>query len=130
MSRTDKTRPWWIQEADPITRRRLHLRLKVWHFHFGAFYREHGCVERLDMPAPRREGPRGCRVGIRYADYEKLYPRPRWRRKHMGRDGAARAALRQLAHGWVKCLPEDRDNIDSSKSCPSRRWLWRNWYWD
>src|SRR5688500_8028872 len=129
MSRTGKSRPCWVQRRDPLFR----WPLQATHRHYGIRY--HDMAEEecdLDFPLPVARGGRTqiCRWWPRRRDNDKLYGRSGWRRKHPGREGAARAALRQLARGWVKCLPEDRDNIVSSESCTSRHWLWRHWYRD
>lgn len=121
MSRTDKTRPYWVQMRDP-------------QFPYGVTA-SHWCNGGrcdLDFPVPvtRRQGWRGCELWARYQHNNKLYGRSNWRRNHPSHDGPARAALRRLRQQWLKVTVEDRQDIDSTTDAPTQRWLWRGWHWD
>lgn len=120
MSRTDSTRPYWVQLRDPL----FPYVLQAIHRHKG---RECG----LDFPLPTtRCGYRGCEIWTRYRDNDKIYGRRRWRRTHPGQEGRARASLRHLRGEWLKTAPRDREDLDSTEDAPTSRWLWRRWYWD
>lgn len=136
MSRTDKTRPWWVQLRDPGLGLSLRVQHSIWH------HMRHGadCVPQFPVPVTRRpsfawslrndpSGP-GCEIWTRYDDHEKLWGRSGWRRRHPGMQGRARASLRQLQADWRKTAAADRDAIDSTLDAPTSRWVWRHWYWD
>lgn len=128
MSRTDKTRPYWVQMRDP----QFPYGLTVWHWH----YYSHECIPDFPVPAPRRNGVKctlrlgGCRLWPRYGDHDKIFGRSNWRRHHPAHDGRARAALRRHRSDWLKTMPHDREDIDSTLDAPTQRWLWKSWYWD
>lgn len=137
MSKTDKTRPWWVQLQDP----KLGLPLRVrhsnwWHMRFGAM-----CQPHFPLPATRRPSLRWqllhnvfdwhqCEVWSRYRDIEKIHGRSGWRRSYPNKHGSARMALRRLQADWRKTAAADRDTIDSTLDAPTNRWVWRRWYWD
>lgn len=128
MSRTDKTRPYWVQMRDPL----FPWGKKLWHWH----YHDHECHPEFPMPPTRRHGGRntlrrgGCQWWPKYGDHEKIFGRSGWRRTHPGQEGRARAAARRLITEWIKTAADDREDIDSYQDAPSQRWLWRKWYWD
>jgi len=127
MSRTDKTRPYWVQMRDPG----FPYVLRAHHRHHGTLWRERGCDLDFPMPIPRgRRDWANCEWWPKYRDYGKLWGRTNWRRNHPGHDGRARAALRMARIDWRKTAPRDRGDIDSGRDAPTRRWLWRAWYWD
>jgi hypothetical protein len=127
VSRTDSTRPYWVQIQDP----QFPWGLRVWHWH----YHSHHCEPQFPLPPTRREGKRtlrrgGCEFWPKYESHDKLYGRSRWRRRHPGQEGRARAALRLARADWLKTAPGDRQDIDSMVDAPTQRWLWAHWYWD
>lgn len=126
MSKTDKTRPYWVQLRDPT----LPYQRTEWHRHFGSHFEEHGCDLSWPLPRTRRSGQRGCEVWSRYRDNEKLWGRSGWRRSYPNKHGSARMALRRLQADWRKTAAADRDTIDSTLDAPTNRWVWRRWYWD
>ena len=121
MSRTDKTRPYWVQLRDPLFK----YGLRAVHYH----WLNDECNLDFPMPVTRRKD-RGCSWWPPYGDNEKIYGRSNWRRSHPGHDGRARAALRRLRADWLKTAPEGREDIDSTEDAPTARWLWRAWWWD
>lgn len=137
MSRTDKTRPWWVQLRDPDLGLPLRVQHNVWcHSRHGA-----DCTPQFPVPVTRRPSfmwylrqgdpswPR-CEIWTRWSDNEKLWGRTRWRRRHPGMQGRARASLRRLQADWRKTAKRDRQDIDSHLDAPTARWLWRSWWWD
>lgn len=136
MSKTDKTRPWWVQLRDDpdIPSRVVHS--NWWHT------RNRGsCEPVFPLPVTRRpslewelrhntfDWPR-CEIWSRYRDNEKLWGRSRWRRRYPSKHGASRASLRRLQADWRKTPAAYRDEIDSTLDAPTNRWVWRRWYWD
>lgn len=128
MSRTDKTRPYWVQLTDRVK----DVKYRVNHCCDG---RE--CHVSIWMPRPRQNPvitPRlfrdSCNVWPRYQDNDKIYGRrPSGRqRRALGPDGAARADLRRLRHKWLTAT--ETEDIDSTENLPTQRWLWRGFYWD
>lgn len=125
MSKTDKTRPYWVQFRDP----EFAYDLKAHHYCTGTGY--HNAREcDLDFPIPkvRRETLRTCEWWPRYRDNDKVYGRSDYRRgRYFKKDRKARADLRRLRNKWKTI---DREDIDSNENLPTQRWLWRKWYWD
>lgn len=132
MSRTDKTRPYWVQLRDPEFRYPLHESHSCDKPTWQRYYRQNGCDLKFPLPPTRRGMWRGCEIWCRYRDYDKVFGRRPIgkKRKGWGKDGAARAHLRKLRHGWLTTAPEDYDTIDSFERAPTQRQLWRCWYWD
>lgn len=128
MSKTDKTRPYWVQLRDPL----FPYGLSATHFCHNELRRRHyGSECDLDFPLPvTRRAEHGCSLWPRYRDNDKIYGRSRWRRNYPSMDGRARASLRKLRADWLKTAPEDREDIDSRTDVPRSKWLWRSWYWD
>jgi hypothetical protein len=127
MSRTDKTRPYWVQLRDP----RFPYGLTAWHWH----YHSHLCEPDFPIPPTRREGKKtrlrgGCEWWPKYGDHDKVFGRSGWRRNHPSHDGSARMSLRALRAHWLKAACHDREDIDSRQDAPTQRWLCRHWYWD
>lgn len=122
MSKTDKTRPDWVQLRDPG------FKFGVVEFHFHRKGHECDISERL--PVTRRNGGLSwCTLWPKYADMGKTLGRPRFRRSFKSfQDGRARADLRRLRAKWLK--ETDRQEIDSTDNLPTSRWRWRRWYWD
>lgn len=125
MSKTDSTRPYWVQLRDPS----FPYKLNPHHRCVGTHYARE-CD--LDFPLPVTRGGRfGCEIWPKYRDNDKIYGRPRYRRSYKSfQDGRARADLRRLRNNWKKYDALDREDIDSNENLPSQRWLWRRWYWD
>jgi hypothetical protein len=128
MSKTDKTRPYWVQLTDKLKDVKVHI-------HHYCYTRE--CNVGIWMPRPR-QGPSGslnnlfdyCHVWPRYQDNDKIYGRrPTGKSRRMdSKDGRARADLRRLRHKWLTAA--EVDDIDSTENLPTQRWLWAHWYWD
>lgn len=127
MSRTDSTRPYWVQLRDPDFPwpiRETHMCNRRW-----SFREPHICD--LDFPSPRTRRPWGaaCEYWPRHKDYNKIWGRNGYRRSFKSfQDGRARADLRRLRAKWLK--ETDRREIDSTENLPTSRWRWRRWYWD
>jgi len=128
MSRTDKTRPYWVQLTDRVK----DVKYRVQH---RCYNRE--CNIAIWMPRPRQGPvltPRSiydyCHVWPRYQDNDKIYGRrPSGRKRSaFGGDGAARTDLRRLRHKWLTAT--ETADIDSTENLPTQRWLWRCFYWD
>ena len=125
MSRTDKTRPYWVQLRDPdfpwpITER---------HHHHGCFGTTKECDIDFPLPVTRRQGLRPCEYWCKYSHNNKIYGRSGYRRSFRSfQDRRARGKLRELRYKWLR--ETDREEIDSTENAPSHRWLWRRWYWD
>lgn len=128
MSKTDKTRPYWVQLTD-----------KVKDVEYRIQHRCHSreCNVGIWMPRPRQGEvltPRSlwdyCHVWPRYQDNDKIYGRhPTGKsRRAYSRDGRARTDLRRLRHKWLTAV--EVDDIDSTENLPTQRWLWAHWYWD
>jgi hypothetical protein len=128
MSKTDKTRPYWVQLTDKV---------KDVQYHTVHHCENRECNEGIWMPRPRQGvvlTPRSlydfCHVWPRYQDNDKIYGR---RPKNPGRrmlskDGRARMDLRRLRHKWLTAV--EVEDVDSTENLPTQRWLWRCWYWD
>lgn len=125
MSRTDKTRPYWVQLRDPD----FPWPIRARHSCVGTSYMNMTECD-LDFPLPRTRTKRGtCEHWPRYRDNEKIYGHSRWRRRWGSfQDGRARADLRRLKARWLK--ETDDMEIDSTENLPTSRWRWRRWYWD
>lgn len=128
MSKTDKTRPYWVQLTDRVKNVQYHVQHRC---------ASRDCNEAIWMPRPRQTPaltPRSiydfCHVWPRYQDNDKIFGRrPRGsQRRAYSRDGVARADLRRLRHKWLTTA--DAQDIDSRENLPSNRWLWRGFYWD
>jgi hypothetical protein len=124
MSKTDKTRPYWVQLTDLVKDVEYQIS------HRCADSRN--CEVVIWMPPPRNgaAGWAKCHVWPRYKDNDKIYGR---RPKNPGRrmlskDGRARMDLRRLRHKWLTAV--EVEDIDSTENIPTQRWLWRCWYWD
>lgn len=127
MSRTDKTRPYWVQLRDPL----FPYGLRAFHHHYGAHWKAATeCDLSVVLPVTRRRTNYRCRLWPRYGDNDKVFGRSNWRRNHPGHDGRARASLRQLRAAWLKIPRGHWEDIDSMQDAPTQRWLWRSWYWD
>lgn len=137
MSKTDKTRPYWVQLRDPRLGLPLRTHHNVW------FHARHDGPCDPDFPTPVTRRPSfmwylrqgdpswpHCEVWTCYRDNDKIFGRSRWRRNYPSMDGKARASLRKLRADWLKTAPEDREDIDSRTDVPRSKWLWRSWYWD
>lgn len=126
MSRTDKTRPFWVQLRDPL----FPWPIREFHYHHGCFGTTPECDIDFPVPRSRRYGPlRSCEYWPRYKDYNKIWGRNGYRRSFKSfQDGRARADLRRLRAMWLK--ETDRQEIDSTENLPTSRWRWRRWYWD
>jgi hypothetical protein len=129
MSKTDKTRPYWVQVRDPD----FPYKLKAWHRHYGTgWYNGQGC--QIDFPPSRtRRYSYGnfslCEWWPQYKDYDKIWGRSGYRRSsEFNQDGRARTDLRRLRSKWKKEI--NQENIDSHENLPTKRWLSRSWYWD
>lgn len=125
MSRTDKTRPYWVQLRDPGFK----WPIRQVHRHNHYFGDNPQCD--IDFPMPRvRVGKyRGCEYWPRWLDNDKIWGRPRYRRSFGSfQDRRARADLRRLKAEWLR--EPIRGDIDSTENLPTRRWLWARWYWD
>lgn len=125
MSRTDKTRPYWVQLRDP------HFKWTIveHHYHHGCFGTTQECDIDFPLPRTRRVGFKPCEYWFKYRDNEKVYGHSRWRRRWGSfQDGRARADLRRLKARWLK--ETDEQEIDSTENLPTSRWRWRRWYWD
>jgi hypothetical protein len=123
MSRTDKTRPYWVQLRDPL----FPWPLRAHHRHHWP-WPGHEC--NLDFPLPVTRGRGSCKWWPRDKDNDKIYGRRRYQRTYPSFHNQARASLRNLRAQWLKATPEDREDIDSRENLPTARWLWRSWYWD
>lgn len=127
MSRTDKTRPHWVQLRDPL----FPWPLRAIHRHHGS--RRYGIPGKqcdLDFPLPVTRGRGLCELWPRWRDNDKIYGRGHWRRTYPSFHGKARMSLRSLRAQWLKAAREDWEDIDSRQDAPTRRWVWRRWYWD
>lgn len=125
MSRTDKTRPYWVQLRDPD----FPWPIRAHHRCVASSY----CASKecdLHFPVPVTRGPRwGCEYWCEYKHNSKIYGRPGYRRSFRSfQDRRARGKLRELRYKWLR--ETDREEIDSTEDAPSQRWLWRRWYWD
>jgi len=128
MSKTDKTRPYWVQLTDSLKEVKVNI--------------DHNCNGRECTPSiwmpPTRRGPwpsiseRLARCGIwpRYQDNDKIYGRRPKNpdRRMLSKDGRARMDLRRLRHKWLTAV--EVEDIDSTENAPTQRWLWQCWYWD
>lgn len=125
MSRTDKTRPYWVQLRDPG----FPWPIREVHYHHGCFGTTPQCDIDFPLPMTRGLGLKGCEYRPRYGDYEKVWGRRRYRRS-LGsfQDRRVRMDLRRLRASWLK--ETDREEIDSTQSMPTSRWRWRRWWWD
>ena len=126
MSRTDKTRPYWVQLRDPDFPYKLIA--KHWNCIGTKYIKAKECDLDFPMPMTRRKHDRGCAWWPKYRDNDKIYGRPNYRRgRDFKKDRKARADLRRLRSKWKTI---DREDIDSNENLPTQRWLWRKWYWD
>ncbi len=125
MSRTDKDRPYWVQLRDPGFK----WPIRAHHNHRWPSGRSSWDCD-LDFPLPvTRRSHWRCEWWPRYTDNDKIYGRSHWRRSFGSfQDRRARARLRELRSAWIR--ETDRGEIDSTLNSPTRRWLWRSWYWD
>lgn len=126
MSKTDKTRPYWVQMRDSD----FPYPLRAFHRHYGQIWRNHPeCNIDLPKPITRRIHHNSCEWWPRYRDHDKIWGRGKYRRsREFKQDRRARASLRQLKATWKKEV--NREDIDSTENLPTQRWLWRGWYWD
>lgn len=126
MSRTDATRPYWVQLRDPD----FPWGITEYHHHWGSRWREsQECDLGYPVPVTRRVGFRACELWPKYRDNHKIYGRTRYRRSFKSfQDGRARADLRRLKAKWIR--EPIRGDIDSNENLPTSRWRWRRWYWD
>lgn len=125
MSKTDKTRPFWVQLRDPDFPWPISAHHGCYR-HLGNGMQE--CDIDFPLPKTRRGKWRGCEYWNRYRDNDKVFGRGRYRRsREFKKDKKARADLRRLRSKWkiAEC-----DDIDSNENLPTQRWLWRGWYWD
>lgn len=120
MSKTDKTRPYWVQVRDPS------FSYKLYPHHFCRNRDE--CDLYYPMPVTRRDSFRKCELWPRWRVNDKMYGRNRWHRTHPGQEGGMRMDLRRLRSKWKKAY--DIEDIDSKENLPTQRWLWKRWYWD
>lgn len=128
MSKTDKTRPAWVQLTDKVKDVKYHVRHRC---------HNRECNIGIWMPSTRRDvgltlaGLRdSCHIWPRYQDNDKIYGRrPTGKsRRAFSMDGRARADLRRLRHKWL--ITAEVEDIDSTENLPTQRWLWAHWYWD
>lgn len=125
MSRTDKTRPYWVQLRDPD----FPWPIRQIHRHNHYFGNNPECDIDFPMPRTRTGFHRGCEYWPRYRDNDKIYGRSGYRRSLRSfQDGRVRADLRRLKSKWLKEC--EREEIDSTENLPTSRWRWRRWYWD
>lgn len=124
MSRTDKTRPYWVQLRDP----NFPWPIKAHHGCMGTSHSNSRECD-LDFPMPvTRNRKFGCTYWNKWRDNDKIYGRGRYRRsREFKKDKIARADLRRLRAKWMRI---ERDDIDSNENLPTQRWLWHGWYWD
>jgi len=127
VSRTDKTNPHWVKAA------RREKGTSENHRHHGPYF-SGACQLEVDLPQSRWHKalpPSNCHLSTWYYGWsgDLIYGRhPKGKsRKLDGKDGRARAKLRQLKHKWSTV---DVDDIDSFEAAPYQRWLWAKWYWD
>lgn len=128
MSKTDKTRPHWVQIREMDTRN-----LIAWHRHHGSKWQQEQVCD-LDYPLPRHHPDwdrRSCEWHFRHRENHIVYGRRpnKATRKELGFEGRNRALLRKLRYEWLH--ETERDTIDSFYGAPKRhRQVCDPWDWD